>query len=105
MATRRKANTAQVLPEEEALRSDQSQPIGPQRTRDMESGSAATSQSPGEGPMAAQPMAQNKNAADMEERIRRRAYEIYEARGRQDGRAEEDWLLAEEEITGITGGG
>jgi hypothetical protein len=50
-------------------------------------------------------MAQNKNAADLEQRIRQRAYEIYEARGRQEGRADEDWLLAEEEITGITGGG
>ena len=37
---------------------------------------------------------------DREEAIRRRAYELYEERGRQDGRAEEDWLRAEAEIAG-----
>jgi Protein of unknown function (DUF2934) len=37
---------------------------------------------------------------NIEERIRRRAYELYEARGREDGRALEDWLQAEAEITG-----
>lgn len=30
--------------------------------------------------------------------IRSRAYEIYEQRGRHDGRALEDWLRAEREI-------
>ena len=33
-----------------------------------------------------------------DEEIRRRAYELYEARGREDGHDLEDWLLAEEEI-------
>ena len=37
---------------------------------------------------------------DLEQRIRNRAYELYEARGREDGRAVEDWLLAEEQIWG-----
>lgn len=32
--------------------------------------------------------------------IRRRAYELYEKRGCQDGHAEEDWLRAEAEILG-----
>ena len=36
---------------------------------------------------------------NLEEGIRRRAYEISEARGRQDGRDVEDWLRAEAEIT------
>lgn len=36
---------------------------------------------------------------DREERIRDRAYELYEARGRGDGHDMEDWLEAEEEIT------
>lgn len=31
--------------------------------------------------------------------IEKRAYEIYESRGREDGRALEDWLQAEEEIS------
>ena len=34
-----------------------------------------------------------------EEEIRRRAYELYEERGRQDGFAEEDWIRAEEEVS------
>jgi Protein of unknown function (DUF2934) len=34
----------------------------------------------------------------VEDEIRRRAYELYEQRGREDGRDQEDWLRAEEEI-------
>ena len=37
---------------------------------------------------------------DIEERIRRRAYELYEERGRVDGFALDDWLQAEAEILG-----
>jgi hypothetical protein len=37
-----------------------------------------------------------------EEQIRIRAYELYEARGREDGHDLEDWLEAEAEITGRT---
>jgi hypothetical protein len=33
----------------------------------------------------------------LEEQIRRRAYELYEARGREDGHEFDDWLQAEEE--------
>jgi len=36
----------------------------------------------------------------IEERIRRRAYQLYEQRGCQNGHAEEDWLLAEQEVCG-----
>jgi hypothetical protein len=36
----------------------------------------------------------------IEETIRCRAYELYEARGREDGRDLEDWLRAEAEIRG-----
>jgi hypothetical protein len=39
---------------------------------------------------------------NLEEEIRRRAYEIYEERGRQDGRDVEDWLRAEAEIRGTS---
>ena len=35
---------------------------------------------------------------DVTEQIRRRAYQIYEERGRSDGYAEQDWLQAEAEI-------
>jgi hypothetical protein len=39
---------------------------------------------------------------NLEEEIRRRAYEIYGERGREDGRDVEDWLRAEAEITGTS---
>jgi Protein of unknown function (DUF2934) len=35
---------------------------------------------------------------DPQEQIRRRAFEIYEQRGREDGHDLEDWLKAEAEI-------
>ena len=39
----------------------------------------------------------------IQERIRQRAHEIYEARGRQDGHDLDDWLIAESEVTrGLT---
>jgi hypothetical protein len=38
----------------------------------------------------------------MEQIVRRRAYELYEQRGRGDGHAQEDWLHAEAEIVGTT---
>jgi hypothetical protein len=36
---------------------------------------------------------------DLEEEIRRRAYELYEERGYVDGSEVEDWLQAEREIS------
>jgi hypothetical protein len=36
---------------------------------------------------------------ELEHQIRLRAYELYEARGREGGHEEEDWLRAEEELT------
>lgn len=40
------------------------------------------------------------NFIDLEERIRLRAYEIYEQRGRAHGQALEDWLRAQAELAG-----
>jgi hypothetical protein len=37
---------------------------------------------------------------ELEHQIRQRAYELYEAGGRQDGHEVDDWLRAEEAITG-----
>ncbi len=37
--------------------------------------------------------------SELEIKIRERAYELYEARGREDGHDLQDWLRAEEEIT------
>ena len=36
---------------------------------------------------------------ELENQIRQRAYELYEARGCEDGHDLDDWLRAEEEIT------
>ncbi len=36
---------------------------------------------------------------ELEHQVRLRAYELYEARGREDGHDLDDWLRAEEEIT------
>ncbi|MGA2203852.1 MAG: DUF2934 domain-containing protein [Terriglobales bacterium] len=38
--------------------------------------------------------------AEVEERIRQRAYRLYEERGRLDGNAMDDWLTAEAEVLG-----
>ena len=40
------------------------------------------------------------NPTELEEQIHRRAYEPYEARGREHGHDREDWLQAEAEILG-----
>ena len=40
-----------------------------------------------------------KSAPDLQEQIRRRAYELYEQRGRGDGHELDDWLQAEAEVT------
>ena len=38
------------------------------------------------------------NTGSMQEEIRKRAYELYEKRGRRNGHHEDDWLQAEREI-------
>ena len=38
------------------------------------------------------------SAADLEEEIRSRAYQLYEERGYTPGHEDEDWLVAEQEI-------
>lgn len=38
------------------------------------------------------------DTAPSQDRIRVRAYELYQDRGREPGRDEQDWLCAEEEI-------
>jgi len=42
------------------------------------------------------------NGAKAQDRIARRASELYERRGRQDGRALEDWLPAERQLVGAS---
>ena len=40
-----------------------------------------------------------KSAPDLQAQIRRRAYELHEQRGRDDGQQLGDWLQAESELT------
>jgi hypothetical protein len=54
----------------------------------------------GRSPVAKAVMPAGESAPNLEEEIRRRAYELYEARGREDGHDLDDWLHAEAEITG-----
>ena len=44
------------------------------------------------------PNAVAKKPVDVTPQIAKRAYELYEQRGRQDGRADQDWGQAEREI-------
>ncbi len=41
-----------------------------------------------------------KSVSNAEEKIRLRAYELYEQRGMIDGHASDDWLQAEAEVLG-----
>ena len=54
-----------------------------------------------ENPKTKRPQAFARTATEgnSEQEIRRRAYELYEARGRGDGHDLEDWVEAEAEIT------
>jgi hypothetical protein len=40
-----------------------------------------------------------KSTPDLQEQIRRRAHELYEQRGRDEGHELDDWLQAESEVT------
>jgi Protein of unknown function (DUF2934) len=42
----------------------------------------------------------SSSSPDLDEKIRIRAYELYEQRGRVDGHADEHWLQAESEVRG-----
>lgn len=39
------------------------------------------------------------STSDLQEQIRRRAYQLYEVRGKDDGHDLADWLQAESEVT------
>jgi len=43
-------------------------------------------------------MAPKSNTVSLRDRIRERAHQLYESRGRENGKAEQDWLTAEQEI-------
>jgi hypothetical protein len=50
------------------------------------------------GPQSPQPVAPVRNTLLTQERIARRAYEIFLARGGQGGSPEQDWFQAEREL-------
>lgn len=60
----------------------------------------ATSQTSPAGEQTGQMAQAFKRAASGHAHIVQRAYELYEQRGRQDGRDLEDWLQAERELGG-----
>jgi Protein of unknown function (DUF2934) len=39
--------------------------------------------------------------SDLQERIRNRAYDLYQKRGASDGQALDDWLQAKAEVLGV----
>jgi len=39
-----------------------------------------------------------ESAVELQDQVRRRAYELYEQRGREDGHNLDDWLQAESEV-------
>ena len=41
---------------------------------------------------------QAENTAELEQQIQRRAYQLYEQRGRENGHELDDWLEAEAEV-------
>jgi len=47
---------------------------------------------------APMPAKTTESAVEVQEHVRRRAYEIYEQRGKEDGHDLEDWLRAESEF-------
>ena len=49
----------------------------------------------------AHPESNKLSVYDLQERIRNRAYDLYEKRGAQDGRALDDWLEAKAEVLGV----
>lgn len=48
-------------------------------------------------PLSAEILA-TKSPFDIQEEVRRRAFELYEQRGREDGHDLDDWLQAESEL-------
>ena len=64
--------------------------------------SAGTSKGSQEDEQSDPPFQISKAGWDYE-RIARRAYELYDQRGRQEGRHVEDWMKAEQQLTGEAG--
>ncbi len=66
------------------------------RAKTPRNGNAAKNVTPINKRVAKQ--AKSESVANLDEEIRRRAYEIYEQRGNKPGSEHDDWLLAEREV-------
>ncbi|MGA2905913.1 MAG: DUF2934 domain-containing protein [Candidatus Korobacteraceae bacterium] len=66
-----------------------------------DNGNGALTQSVTVSPKVAK---ETQGSSSMEEQIRRRAYELYLQRGGKGGSPEQDWLRAQEEISGRASG-
>ena len=64
----------------------------------IDRGRESTAKPPASAPPLSLP--QTETPLGLEDEIRRRAYELYEEDGRQEGRQHEHWLRAEAEILG-----
>ena len=71
-------------------------------SRSNQPGSSATSHGLPSGGNTGQPAQAVKGAAPEVSRIAQRAYELYLQRDRQDGRAMEDWLKAEQQLLAVS---
>ena len=60
--------------------------------------SKETFSNPATPTMSAGTLKMSPNDAQAQDRIALRAYELYEQRGRQEGRALEDWVNAERQL-------
>jgi hypothetical protein len=49
----------------------------------------------------AHPESERVRTAELQDRIRNRAYDLYEKRGANDGQALDDWLQAKAEVLGV----
>lgn len=70
----------------------------PQPTSSRKRTAPSTNKSSARGSRGTQLTAAPREAAELQARIAKRAYELFEQRGGQDGYALEDWLQAEREI-------
>lgn len=89
-----------------STKDDDATPKAPRRRTTASANSADTAAT--QKPAAAEPkrptlvatMPVHHTPMNAEEEIRRRAYELYEQDGRQDGRDRDHWLRAEAEVLG-----
>ena len=65
--------------------------------------SKETVSNPATPTMSACPPKMSPSSVQAQGRIALRAYELYEQRGRQEGRALEDWVEAERQLVGASG--